>query len=120
MRKKEYLFLWHEECCLLKELILADTFWLRLKGFLGRNEISNQEGLLLVNCSAIHCFFMQCPIDAIYLDAQGEILHIETLQPWQVGAKVKRTVHILELAAGQAARLGLQTGQHLTWIQGSA
>lgn len=120
MKKKEHLFLWHEERCLLRKLSLADTFWLRFKGYLGRKEISNQEGLLLVDCRAIHCFFMKCPIDAVYLDAQGKILHIETLQPWQVGAKVVGTVHILELAAGQTARLGLHIGQHLTWIQGSA
>lgn len=120
MSPRKKAFLWLGNACLLEEVLLADTFWLRLKGLLGRKEIFDQEGLLLLDCRAIHCFFMKCSIDAIYLNAQGEILHIETLQPWQLGAKVKGTAHILEMAAGRASHLGLHIGQHLTWNQGSA
>jgi len=59
-------------------------------------------------------FFMAYPIDAIYLDASNQVVRIAAdLRPWQVGPTVRRARRVLELPAGQAARCGVQAGDHL-------
>ncbi len=81
---------------------IADTFFSRLKGLMGKKSLADGEGLLLTRCSAIHCFFMRITIDAIYLSAQMTVLGKETIPPWKVGKHFKKTANVLELAAGSA------------------
>lgn len=81
---------------------IADSFFTRFKGLMGKKSLRNGEGLLLKNCSSIHCFFMKIPIDAVYLSKDMTVLGVETLPPWRIGCRVKKTTHVLELAAGTA------------------
>ncbi|MDD3874710.1 MAG: DUF192 domain-containing protein [Methanosarcina sp.] len=78
----------------------ADTFWKRFIGLMGKKAMEKGEGLLLKNCSSIHCFFMRFPIDAVYLSEDWTVLGMETLKPWSLGSRVKKTRHTLELASG--------------------
>lgn len=78
---------------------LADTFFTRFKGLMGKKSLAAGEGLLLLDCPSIHCFFMKMPIDAVYLSGDMTVLGIETLSPWKLGRHVKNTVHVLELGA---------------------
>jgi uncharacterized membrane protein (UPF0127 family) len=66
---------------------------------MGRKTLGCGEGLLLMNCPSIHCFFMKIRIDAVYLSSDMTILGIETLEPWSIGSRLKGTRHVLELAA---------------------
>jgi uncharacterized membrane protein (UPF0127 family) len=77
----------------------ADSFFSRLKGLIGKKELLAGEGLLLKNCPSVHCFFMKIPIDVVYLSRGFTVLHVETLKPWRIGSRVKKTAHILELPA---------------------
>ena len=43
---------------IVNEVKIADTFKTRLIGLMGRDKLQN-EGLLLTDCSSIHCFFMK-------------------------------------------------------------
>lgn len=86
---------------LVDEVKIADTFLLRLKGLLGKRKIKSNEGLLLMNCPSVHCFFMKFPIDAIYLSDTMTVLYKETIEPWRIGKTVKKTAHILELYRGR-------------------
>lgn len=87
---------------LADNVIIADTFWGRLKGLMGRKSLAAGEGLLLTRCSAIHCFFMRMTIDAVYLSAQMTVLGKETIPPWKIGKHFNKTANVLELAAGSA------------------
>ena len=53
---------------------LADRFLTRFRGLMLRRALAPGEGLLLKNCSAIHCCFMRFPIDAVYLECNYLIL----------------------------------------------
>ena len=79
---------------------IADSFTTRFKGLMGKKSLGDGEGLLLMNCPSIHCFFMKMPIDAVYLSKNMTVLGIETLPPWRIGHHIKNTAHVLELAAG--------------------
>lgn len=62
----------------------------------------------------IHMLGMRYPIDAVWLDRGRTVLHIETLRPWRFAAWGGwRAVSVLELRAGEAARLGLRVGDTL-------
>ena len=81
---------------------LADSFWSRFWGLMGKKSLGDEEGLLLMRCSSIHCFFMKIPIDAVYLSKNMTVLGTETLKPWSVGRFFKGTANVLELKAGRA------------------
>lgn len=59
---------------------------------------------------------MTYPIDVAYLDGDGCVLATETLEPWRVGSRLFAAASVLELAAGEAVRLGLGPGVKPTLI----
>lgn len=83
-------------------VLKADTFGTRFIGLMNRKTINKNEGLLLINCSSIHCFFMKFTIEAIYLSTDMKVLYKETIKPWKIGKIVKGCTHVLELAEGTA------------------
>ncbi len=82
---------------------LANSFFTRLKGLMGKEHLEDGEGLLLMHCSSVHCFFMKTTIDAVYLSKNMTVLGTETLTPWSVGRHIKGAAHVLELATGTAS-----------------
>lgn len=92
-----------EETIIGENISIAETFSTRLVGLMGKEELKEDEGLLLLNCVAIHCFFMKIPIDAVYLSKDMKVLGIETIQPWRMGKHIKKVAHVLELSAGSSA-----------------
>ncbi len=85
----------------------------RMRGLLGRRGLAQGEGLLLQPASSIHTFFMRFPIDAVFLDGDRRVLRVASgLPPWRAAA-AKHSRAVLELAAGEAARVGLVAGDVL-------
>lgn len=89
------------------DIMRADSFISRLMGLLGKKYLSMDEGLLLENCSSIHCFFMKITIDVVYLSKDMEVLYKETVKPWRIGKLVKNTAHVLEVAEGAGDKISL-------------
>jgi uncharacterized membrane protein (UPF0127 family) len=94
----------------------ARGLWQRLKGLIGRDEWPTGQALLLRPCNAVHTAFMRFPIDVVFVDGQGRIARIVTLRPWRVAA-CWRARAVLELAAGEAARVGWRTGEFALALQ---
>jgi uncharacterized protein len=98
---------------LVERCWLADKPWSRMRGLLGRSGLGREEGLLLKPCGSVHTLFMRFPIDVVFLDRELSVVAVRPeLRPWRTagarGAKVT-----LELAAGEAARLGIEPGLQL-------
>lgn len=89
---------------IVNNVIVADTFKLRLIGLMGNDNLQD-EGLLLRNCSAIHCLFMKITIDAVYLSKDMTVLYKESIRPWRLGKIVKKTKHILEIPENAAENI---------------
>lgn len=85
----------------------ATSFSSRLRGLMLRKPQDVHGGLLLWNCSSVHCCFMRFPIDVVYLDGSMHVLYKEEVKPWRLGAYVRGAKHVLELPAGQAAALSV-------------
>jgi uncharacterized membrane protein (UPF0127 family) len=92
---------------------VADTFWTRFRGLMGRRGLPRGEGMLFRPGGSVHMFFMRIPLDVVFCDRELRVLGIaRELQPWKVagqrGAKVS-----IELAAGEAERRGIEVGAQL-------
>jgi uncharacterized protein len=85
----------------------------RMRGLLGRRELPPGEGILLRHAGSIHTFFMRFPIDAVFLDGEHVVVRIASdVPPWRaLGQRGARAV--LELAAGEAERRGVEIGERL-------
>jgi uncharacterized membrane protein (UPF0127 family) len=95
---------------------VADGFWLRARGLLGRSRLEEGEGLLLTGCPAIHTVGMRFPIDVAFLDEDGVIMAIyHRLRPNRRTAWHKRAAWALELPEGTLDHTATATGHRLIW-----
>ena len=85
---------------LATRLEVADSASKRNKGLLGRKGLAPGEGLWIVPCESVHTFFMQFPIDLVYLDRKNRVRKVRSaVGPWRLSACL--SAHsILELPAG--------------------
>ncbi|NMB26386.1 MAG: DUF192 domain-containing protein [Firmicutes bacterium] len=99
---------------------MADTFWARAKGLLGKQELAFGEGLLITPCRGIHSYGMGFSFDAIYLSQDLIILHtIERMAPGRRGPVLKEARSVLELPAGTIQASATEVGDKLLIRQGT-
>jgi uncharacterized membrane protein (UPF0127 family) len=94
-------------------LEVADSGAKRNKGLLGRKGLAPGEGLWIVPCESVHTFFMQFPIDLVYLDRKNRIRKVcDSVPPWRLSACF--SAHsILELPSGTIRSTQTQPGDML-------
>jgi uncharacterized membrane protein (UPF0127 family) len=84
-----------------------------MRGLLGRRTLPSGEGILLKPASSVHMAFMRFPIDAVFLDRELRVVKISSdLRPWRAAAS-RGAKAVLEIAAGEADRRGLNAGDRL-------
>lgn len=97
---------------------IADSFFGRFLGLMGRKKIPSGQGLLLTDCNSIHMCFMRFRIDAVYLDKEYKILKIvENLRTWLGLSMCRGAWATLELPAGDSEKFGLKVGQKLSQLK---
>lgn len=97
-------------------VVVADSWWHRLRGLLARPRMTAGEGLLLMDCASVHTLGMSYPIDVAFLDGDGTIVRrIARLAPYRVGIGGPEAVHALELPAGRLDDTGTVAGVRLIW-----
>lgn len=93
---------------------VADQWWSRLRGLLGHAPLQAGEGLLLRGEKAIHTIGMGFPIDVLFLDAHGCLVHlIPDMGAMRASPFVSRAANVLELPAGTAAQTGTRLGDQI-------
>jgi uncharacterized protein len=95
------------QLCLATNLAVAQTHWSRLVGLLGtsQGDFGNGCGLWIRPCRGIHTLAMRFPIDVVYLDRDGRVVHIEhNLQPWRFSPVRMQAASVLELPSHTVAR----------------
>jgi uncharacterized membrane protein (UPF0127 family) len=99
----------------------------RMTGLIGVRRLPPATGLLIPRCDSVHTVGMRMPIDVAFLrwparDGRSEVLAVrEAMRPWRLaGVRARRhgvrrrEVAAVELAAGEAVRLGLHPGAVLS------
>lgn len=90
--------------------------WFRVRGLQFRKELPPSQGILIMPCNSIHMFCMNFPIDAVFLDRRGEILHIcHSIKPWRVSPMIAKAKAVLEINAGICKELGVTVGDSLNF-----
>ncbi len=101
------------ETVLATEADVADSSETRRAGLLKRSGLAPGQGLWIVPCEAIHCFFMKFTIDVLFLSKTKKVLKVKpAVRPWRIAACFKAH-SVLELPEGQIASTGTQTGDQL-------
>jgi len=91
----------------------------RRKGLLGRERLAEGEGLWIVPCEAVHTFWMQFPIDLIYLDRKHQVVKTRSnVRPWRLSACL-RAHSVVELAAGVIRGTHTMPGDRLSLESGT-
>jgi uncharacterized protein len=99
---------------------VADRPARRRMGLLGREMLSEGEGLWIAPCEAVHTCGMHFPIDLVYLDRARRVTKVRSdVPPWRLS--VCLSAHsVLELAAGSIHRTQTSPGDRLRFFFASA
>ncbi len=92
---------------------MASGFWSRFFGVFVC-PVSEERGLLLLPCRAVHGFFLPHPLDVVFLDRRGRVRKVGRLAPWRMMADPGAFAAV-ELWAGLASKLGLEAGAAVGW-----
>jgi len=96
---------------------VANTFWTRLRGLIGRQALAPGEGLVIIPCKGVHMGFMRFPIDVIYVDKHNRVVDVdEHLRPWTIGRPRARSRYVIEVPAGTVTVTGTTVGDELAII----
>jgi uncharacterized protein len=70
---------------------------------------------LIKPCQSIHTFFMNYPIDVVYLNGNNEIVGLdESMKPAKVGKIHRKAKSVLELPPGTIRNAEMQVGHYLS------
>lgn len=93
---------------------IAQTWFKRAKGLLGRTHLENGQALIIRHCDSVHTFFMKFPIDVIFVDKQNYVLKaIENIKPFRLSPIVFGSNFVIELPIGAIKSSRTQKGDQL-------
>src|SRR5215469_1578025 len=111
-----YVYNKTRETFVATEALLADSYFTRLVGLLGKSKRWAQlgRGLWIVPSRGVHTIGMLFPIDLIFLSKQKEVVHVEEhVRPFRVSRVSLRATSVLELPAHTIYRSRTQVGDQL-------
>lgn len=114
-----------DQSVLVAQCAQANTFFPRLKGWIGKRSVREDEGLWFPRCNSVHMWWMSIPIDVVFLTPtagadEGRFrvtsVHPRT-QPWKLLPLLDRKASdALELGSGAVERLRIQVGEEVLCI----
>ena len=113
---KGYAFNRTRATYLATDLLIARTHWTRFRGLMATDSSRFQRGQgLWINPSrGIHTFAMRFAIDAVYLDRDRKVIHIEEdLKPWRLAAIRVLAASVLEVPTGTVRESLTALGDHI-------
>jgi uncharacterized membrane protein (UPF0127 family) len=97
---------------------VADSFWTRLRGLLGRRTLEDGQGLLIVPSRGIHMYAMRFHLDVLLLDEDRRVeMRYGGLAPGQTTGMHRGVRFALELPVGTIYKSGTCEGDTLDWEQ---
>lgn len=90
-----------QDTILLENIKIADSFFTRLKGLLGRTELLQGEGLIIKPCNSVHTIGMKFPIDVAFVDKNHIVNHIIIkMNSGKFSPIIKKAAYVIEARAG--------------------
>jgi uncharacterized membrane protein (UPF0127 family) len=92
---------------------LADNYWTRFMGLMGRSDLPSGGGLVLRPGGGIHMWFMRIPLDVVHVDKRDRVTHVlRGIKPWRFGPLFVGNKYAIELPVGAANET--QVGDEVT------
>lgn len=102
---------------LVGNLTVADSIFSRMKGLLGKDVLSEGEGLWIKPCKGVHTFGMKFAIDVIILNREQRVIAIKNeLKPHRMTTIYSGASTVLELPAATARNAKLSIGDVINFI----
>lgn len=80
---------------------VAENFFSKAAGLIGKKNLPEKTGLLIMKCKGIHTFFMRFPIDVVFINSNNKVVKIiENLKPWRMPMPVLSSKFVLEFPSG--------------------
>ena len=100
-----------QKSCIVLNVKCAKSFSQRLKGLLGTKEFPDIDGIYFSGVSCIHTFFMQYPIDILFLTKEKTVCKvIENVVPFRIVWGSFNAFSVIEMQAGGAGKTKIKTG----------
>ncbi|MFT5032287.1 MAG: uncharacterized membrane protein (UPF0127 family) [Bacteroidia bacterium] len=97
-------------------VMIADSFWLRLRGLLARPPLIVQQSMWIAHCDSVHSFFMRYSIGVVFLDTSGVVVKIVgCLRPWRMSFCFT-AASVLEFHSSADALALLMPGDRIEWL----
>ncbi|SCP98041.1 DUF192 domain-containing protein [Anaerobium acetethylicum] len=99
---------------ILGEAEIADTFFTRFRGLLGRKGLAADAGLIINPCNSVHMIGMRFPIDVIFVNRDNRICHIQhSMRKMSVSPVVRGARFVIEAPEGISKRLNIEMGDEI-------
>ena len=101
---------------ILNHVEIADTFYKRFKGLMGRRRLEEGNGMKINPCNSIHCFFMKIPIDVLFVSKDHVVVKvISDMKPWKISPLVRGAQYVIE-ANGNELSGKIGAGDRLEYL----
>ena len=111
-----YVYNKTRETFVATEALLADSYFTRLVGLLGKTRRWAQlgRGLWIVPSRGVHTIGMLFPIDLIFLGKDKQVVHVEEyVRPFRISKVSLKATSVLELPPHTIYRSGTKIGDQL-------
>src|SRR3984957_13067548 len=111
-----YVYNKTRETFVATEAVVADSYFQRLVGLLGKTKrwAKIGRGLWIVPSLGVYTICMNIPIDLIFQSKEKEVVHVEEhVRPFRISAVSLKAMSVLELPAHTIYRTGTQVGDRL-------
>ena len=86
---------------LAENIFMADTFFKRIKGLLGKQEFLPGEALIIEPCNSVHTFFMRFSIDLLFVDNHYRVIKVlPEFNPNRISCLYWKSRLVIELPRG--------------------
>ena len=86
-----------KDIILLENVNLADSFFTRLKGLLGKTQLSEGQGIIIKPCNSVHTIGMKFAIDVAFIDNDNVVNHIiNDMAPGKTSPIIRKAKYVIE------------------------
>ncbi len=104
-----------ESATLMSErLQVAESFFERAKGLLGRKSLEVDEALWIKPCNNIHTCFMKFKIDCLFVDRNLVVVKaFSEVKTFRVLGPFWKSASVFEMPVGTIAKFNIQSGDQI-------
>ena len=97
--------------CLAGTAIMADSFFRRLRGLLGRSGLPSGWCMVLKPCRSIHTMFMRFSLDILFVDRQYRVVAmVSDMPPFRFTRSISQSYLVIEFPASFLKSTGTVPG----------